>query len=270
MDRGFDRLMIVLGVDHHGYVPRFKNAFEALGHSPDHFEALLYNFVYVVRDGEIVKSSKRAGNVITSDEILEEVDAAAGRVGAGKDALRFQYLSRSANVKLDFDIELAKKASLDNPVFYVQYGHARLCSILRKAEELGIDVPDALPAGAWAKLDHADELAITMRLSELPAVIASAAETREPHKVAFYVQDLARDFQSYFTRMKSDPILPRDSDRAEDGWQARWDMDKTRARLAWVRATRVVYRTALELLGVDAVDRMDRPQDADATEEDGA
>jgi arginyl-tRNA synthetase len=117
---------------------------------------------------------------------------------------------------------------------------------------------------------HPDELAIAMRLSELPALIANAAETREPHKVAFYVQDLARDFQSYFTRLKADPILPRDSDRAVAGWEMRWDMNKTAARLAWVQATRVVYRTALELLGVDAVERMDRPADAEAAEEDGA
>ncbi len=270
MNRGYDRIIIVLAIDHHGYVPRFKNAFEALGYAPDKFEVQLYNFVYIVRDGEIVKSSKRAGNVITSDEVIEEIDEAAHRVGAGKDALRFYYLSRSANMKVDFDIELAKKKSLDNPVFYVQYGHARLCSILRKAAEIGIEAPKSLQSTEWASLVSPDELAITLRLSELPAMIASAAETREPHRVAFYLQDLARDFQSYFTRFKTDPILPRDSDRADPAWRTSWDMNKTNARLGWVQATRVVYRTALELLGVDAPERMDKPAEAESTEEDGA
>lgn len=268
MDRGYDRLFVVLGVDHHGYVPRFRNAFEALGYAPEKFEALLYNFVYILRAGEPVKSSKRAGDVITSDEVVEEIDLAAGRPGAGKDALRYFFLLRSANVKVDFDLEVAKKKSLDNPVFYVQYAHARLCSILKKAESIGIAVALELSPEEWSHLAHPDELAITQRLGELPDLIASAAATREPHKVTFYLQELAKDFQSYFTRGKGDPILPRDSDRQAEGWQAKWDMDKTRARLAWVSATRVVYRTALELLGVDAVERMDKPAEAD--DEDGA
>jgi len=266
MNRGYDRLMIVLAIDHHGYVPRFKNAFEALGYDALKFEVLLYNFVYIVRNGEVVKSSKRAGNVVTSDEIIEEIDEAAQRVGAGKDALRFYYLSRSANMKVDFDIELAKKKSLDNPVFYVQMGHARLCSILARAEALNIHAPTDLSSEQWSSLSSPDELAITMRLSELPALIAEAAATREPHRVAFYVSELAKDFQSYFTRFKTDPILPRDSDRKDPEWEKKWDMNKTRARLAWVQATRVVYRTALELLGVDAPERMDKPADAEADE----
>ncbi len=266
MNRGYDRVMIVLAIDHHGYVPRFKNAFEALGYPPEKFEVLLYNFVYIVRNGEVVKMGKRAGNFVTSDDVIEEIDEATGRVGAGKDALRFFYLSRTANVKVDFDIELAKKASLDNPVFYVQYGHARLCSILKKAAELGIESPTDLSPSEWTSLASPDELAITMRLSELPALIAGAAEMREPHRVAFYVQELAKDFQSYFTRFKADPILPRDSDRKDPEWNKTWDMNKTRARLAWVQATRVVYRTALELLGVDAPERMDKPADAESDE----
>lgn len=266
MSRGFDRLMIVLAIDHHGYVPRFKNGFEALGFDPDKLEIPLYNFVYVVRDGQVVKMGKRAGNFVTSDEVIEEIDEAARRVGAGKDALRFFFLLRSANVKVDFDIDLAKKASLENPVFYVQYGHARLCSILKKAEELGIAAPTDLSPSEWTSLASVDELAITMRLSELPSLIAGAAETREPHRVAFYVSELAKDFQSYFTRFKTDPILPRDSDRQDPEWQKKWDMNKTRARLAWVQATRVVYRTALELLGVDAPERMDKPVDAEPDE----
>ena len=258
--RGYDRLITVLGVDHHGYVARVRNAIEALGMPSERFEGLLYNLVYIYRDGEVVKSSKRAGNVLTPDEICEEIDAAAGHVGAGRDALRFFFLSRTANVNVEFDIELAKKKSLDNPVFYVQYGHARLCSILKKAKELGYE-PSAFGPGDWASLTHPDELALASKLGEFPLILAQAAEAREPHKLTFYVQDLARDFQSYFTRLKNDadPILPPASVRATEGWEKTWDATKTRARLRWIEAVRTVYAAALQLLGVSAPERMDRP-----------
>ena len=258
--RGYDRLITVLGVDHHGYVARVRNAIEALGMPSERFEGLLYNLVYIYRDGEVVKSSKRAGNVLTPDEICEEIDAAAGHAGAGRDALRFFFLSRTANVNVEFDIELAKKKSLDNPVFYVQYGHARLCSILKKAHELGYQ-PSAFAPGDWSSLTHPDELALASKLGEFPLVLAQAAEAREPHKLTFYVQDLARDFQSYFTRLKNDadPILPPASVRANEGWEKTWDAKKTRARLRWIEAVRTVYAASLQLLGVSAPERMDRP-----------
>jgi arginyl-tRNA synthetase len=265
--RGYDRLINVLGVDHHGYVARVRNALEALGLPSECFDALLYNLVYVYRGGELVKSSKRAGNVVTAEEIMEEIDAAAGREGAGRDALRFFYLLRSANQPIDFDIELAKKASLDNPVFYVQYGHARLSSILRKAAELGYAVD---PEADLAKLVDPDELALAAKLGEFPALVEGAAAAREPHRVAFWVQELARDFQSYFTRKKSDPILPQASDRAKEGWERSWDHKKTRARLAWVAAVRTVYAAALALLGVSAPDRMERPEGSADAEDEGA
>jgi len=126
IERGYDRLINVLGADHHGYVARVSNALTALGLPQDRFEALLYQLVFITKGGVAVKSSKRAGNILTVDEILDEIDEAAGRKGAGSDALRFFFLSRSAGSNVEFDIELAKKKSLDNPVFYVQYGHARL------------------------------------------------------------------------------------------------------------------------------------------------
>jgi arginyl-tRNA synthetase len=264
--RGYDRLINVLGVDHHGYVARVRNALEALGLPSERFDALLYNLVYIYRGGEVVKSSKRAGNVVTAEEIMEEIDAAAGREGAGRDALRFFYLLRSASQPIDFDIELAKKASLDNPVFYVQYGHARLSSILRKGAEMGY-VPDA--SADLSKLVDPDELALAAKLGELPALVEGAAAAREPHRVAFWVQELARDFQSYFTRKKSDPILPQASERAKDGWEASWDHDKTRARLAWIEAIRTVYAGALALLGVSAPERMVRPEGSAEAEDEG-
>lgn len=271
--RGYDRLVIVLAVDHHGYVTRVRNSMSALGLPAERFEALLYQLVFIMKGGELVKSSKRAGNVITIDEVMDEIDEAAGRKGAGADALRFFFLSRSVNSSVEFDIDLAKKASLDNPVFYVQYGHARLCSILRKAAELGIPAPSHLPVGDWAHLVHPDELSMAHKLAEYPDVVAEAARLREPHRIVFYVQELARDFQSYFTRLKgeSDPILPPASVRAEAGWETRWDFGKTRARLAWIQAIRHVYAAALDLVGVTAPEQMYRaPTDAGATSEDDA
>jgi arginyl-tRNA synthetase len=263
LSRGYDRIIDVWGADHHGYVPRMKNVLEALGLPSEKSEILIYQLVNILRGGEAVKSSKRAGNVITADEVMEEIDEAAGRKGAGRDALRFFFLSRSANTTVDFDLEIAKKNSLDNPVFYVQYGHARLCSILRKAEAIGRY--DAVPAGvdAWAKLDHPDELAIGLTLSRWPDVLAEAAALREPHRIVFYLQDLAHDFQSYFTRMKADPILPRDSTRQEPGWEKAWDHEKTIARLGWIRAIRAVYASALGAIGISAPDRMELPQAAE-------
>jgi arginyl-tRNA synthetase len=260
LSRGYDRLIDVWGADHHGYIPRMKNVLDALGLPSSKFEVLIYQLVNILRNGVVVKSSKRAGNVVTADEVMEEIDEAAGRAGAGRDALRFFFLSRSASTTVDFDLEIAKQKSLDNPVFYVQYGHARLASILRKAESIGRFAAAPSEAGVWAKLDHADELAIALHISRWPDVLAESAALREPHRIVFYVQDLAREFQSYFTRMKTDPILPRESTRGEPGWEKSWDHDKTIARLGWIRAIRAVYASALAAIGISAPDRMDLPQ----------
>jgi len=259
--RGYDRLLYVLGADHHGTVPRLKNAVTALGFSTARFEALLYQLVFITKGGEAFKSSKREGKFVTVDEVMDEIDGATGKKGSGADALRFFFLSRSANSNVDFDIELAKKTSLDNPVFYVQYGHARLCSILRKATELGIPHAPDLSGKAWDPLLHPDELSIAAHLSDFPMIVSMAAEERAPHRVVFYVQELAQKFQSYFTRLKDDPILPQASERAKPGWEASWDHAKTASRLAWIEAIRIVYAAALGLLGVSAPDRMDRPKD---------
>jgi arginyl-tRNA synthetase len=260
VSRGYDRIIDVLGADHHGYIPRMRNVLDALGLPSSKFEVLIYQLVNILRGGEVVKSSKRAGNVITADEVMEEIDEAAAREGAGRDALRFFFLSRSANTTVDFDLEIAKKKSLDNPVFYVQYGHARLASILKKADSIGVLRGAPSDIDAWSKLDHPDELAIALHLSRWPDVLSEAAALREPHRIVFYVQELARDFQSYFTRMKTDPVLPRDSTRAEADWAVRWDNEKTTARLGWIRAIRAVYASALGAIGISAPERMDLPQ----------
>lgn len=264
LSRGYDRLIDVWGADHHGYIARMRNVIDALGLPNEKFEVLLYQLVTIMRGGELVKSSKRAGNVITADEVMDEIDEAAGREGAGRDALRFFFLSRSANTTVEFDLDLAKKKSLDNPVFYVQYGHARLSSILKKAESIGEPRWSSADDAAWKKLTGDDELAIAIHLARWPETLAEAALLREPHRIVFYVQELAREFQSYFTRNKTDPIVPQDSVRAEAGWADRWDHEKTAARLAWVRAIRAVYASALDVLGIHAPDRMDLPQSEQA------
>jgi arginyl-tRNA synthetase len=267
--RGYDRLINVLGADHHGYVSRLRNALTALGLPENRFEALLYQLVFITSGGVAVKSSKRAGNVVTVDEIMDEIDGAAGRKGAGADALRFFFLSRSAHSNVEFDIELAKKDTVDNPVFYVQYGYARLRSIQRKAVALGFG--DAWSNADGRELTHPDELAICHRLADFPAVVSEAASQREPHRIVFYIQELAQHFQSYFTRLKADndPILPRASTLGREGWESSWNGAKTRARLAWIEAIRLTYAAALGLVGVSAPERMDRRIADDGPEDDG-
>jgi arginyl-tRNA synthetase len=254
--RGYDRLIDVWGADHHGYVARVRNALAALGLPSERFEVLLSQLVFILRDGVQMKMGKRLGNFITIEEVLDEIDEAAGRRGAGTDAIRYFYLTRRSDTTVELDIELAKKASLDNPVFYLQYGYARTSSILTRAREIFHVEPG--PASAVASLVHPDELSILGRLGRFPAVVREAAALREPHRIVFYLQELSQDFQSYFTRLKDDPILPQKKHTAEEGWEARWDWDKTRARLAWVSAIRTVYGAGLGLLGITALERMER------------
>jgi arginyl-tRNA synthetase len=258
MARGFDRLIDVWGADHHGYVARVRGALAALGLPADRFEVLLYQLVFLLRDGEPVKMGKRLGNIITIEEVLDEIDEAVGRAGAGADAMRYFYLSRRSDTTVELDIEVAKKTSLDNPVIYLQYGYARACSLLARARET-FHVEPARPGDpAIARLTEADELAVLARLGRFPAVVREAAALREPHRLVFYLQELSQEFQSWFTRRKDDPALPQKKHTAAEGWEARWDWDKTRARLAWVEAIRVVYATGLALAGIQALPRMDR------------
>jgi arginyl-tRNA synthetase len=263
--RGYDRLVNVLGADHHGYVARVRNALEALGLPKERFEVLLVQMVSLLRDGKPYKMGKRLGNLVTIEEVVEEIDAAAGRKGAGADALRYFYLARRSESQIELDIEVAKKRSLDNPVFYLQYGHARLVSILRRAKEVfGLEVPRYQPKLA-ARLVHADELALLGQLGTFPRVVGEAAAEHAPHRVVFFLQELAQAFQSYYTRLRNekDAILPQASELGS-GWEARWDREKTEARLLWVEAIRTVYAAGLALLGISAPERMMRPDDAPA------
>ncbi len=256
--RGYDRLINVLGADHHGYTARVRGALAALGLPKERFEVLLYQLVNLLRDGKPYKMGKRLGNLVTIEEVVEEIDEAAGRKGAGADALRYFYLSHGSGTSIDLDIDLAKKSSMDNPVFYVQYGYARLCSILRRAREtFGLQIPLVTPA-LLARIEHPDELAIVARLGRFPALVSEAAALREPHRILHFVRELSQDFQSYFTRRKQegDPILPLGVQIAEPGWEQKWDREKSVARLLWIESIRTVYAAALKLAGITALEQM--------------
>jgi arginyl-tRNA synthetase len=261
--RGYDQLVVVLGADHHGYEARVRLSIRALGLDDSRFEVLLFQLVNLLRDGKPYKMGKRLGNLITIEEIVEEIDVAARREGAGADALRYFYLSRRSDSPVDIDVELAKKASLDNPVFYLQMGYARLCSILRRAREVfGLELP-APTDKLVERVAHPDELAILAQLGRLPALVSEAAAAREPHRVVFFLTELSQAFQSYFTRLKNegDAILPLKSETQREGWEQRWDKDKTLGRLLWVSAIRSVYGAGLALLGITALERMEPLED---------
>ncbi|MBW1872940.1 MAG: hypothetical protein JRJ19_12795 [Deltaproteobacteria bacterium] len=236
--RGHQRLINIWGADHHGYVPRMKAALEALGHPPEALEIVLVQMVSLVRDGQPVILSKRKGEIITLRQVIEEV---------GSDAARFFFLLRGTDSQMEFDLELAKKRSLDNPVFYVQYGHARLSSILAKATERGISIPDPddLAAVDLSKLELADEIRLMKKMSALKETVAKACDLQAPHMIVFYLQELVADFHHYYTAYaKLSPILGGDPQLVA-------------ARLMLVQALRVVLRNALGLLGVTAPDRME-------------
>jgi arginyl-tRNA synthetase len=266
--RGFERMIDVWGADHHGYIPRVRSALEALGYDANRFEVLLFQLVKLTREGREVRMGKRLGNLITLQEVMEEIDSAVNNPNAGRDALRVYFLSRRVDTPITLDLDLAKKQEAENPVFYLQYGHARLCSILRRAlEKFGLEVPRYSPSLA-ARITHPLELQILAELGRYPAVLREAAGLREPQKVLGYVNGLAQAFQSYYTqlRVEGDAILPSVRQQTE-GWERRWDRDKTLGRLLWVDGIRTVYRSGLELMGVDAPERMVRAGQEEQLEE---
>jgi arginyl-tRNA synthetase len=265
--RGFERLIDVWGADHHGYVARTRAAIEALEHDAGRFEVVLFQLVSLMRGTEKVRMGKRLGNLITLEEVMEEIDEAVKNPHAGRDALRFFFLWRRVDTPIVLDVELAKKQKQENPVFYVQYGHARLCSILRRArDKFALEVPPYTDALA-ARIEHPLELALLARLGRFPDLLEEAAQAREPQKLLVYLEETARDFQSYYTELyrDGDAILPRERDMAE-GWRERWDWEKTLARLLWVDAIRAVYRSGLELVGLQAPEQMRVPETETAEE----
>ena len=227
--RGFDRVINLWGADHHGYIARMKAAVGALGY-PDQLEVLILQMVSLYRNGELVKMSKRTGQSVTLNELIEEV---------GTDAARFFFVMRSIDSQLDFDLTLATEKSNENPVYYIQYAHARICSIMRQLEEAGIAVMPATEA-KLNTLVEASELELIKKLGEYPEMIAGAAKERAVHRVAHYVHDLAGLFHSFYNQCR---ILGVDSDLQQ-------------ARIALVKTVGHVIRHALSILGVSAPERM--------------
>ena len=260
--RGFQELCDIWGSDHHGHIARMRAALKAFGESPDVLRVILIQTVSLLRDGHEVKMGKRAGEFVTLDDVIDEV---------GRDATRYFYLMRRHDTPLEFYLELAKRQSMDNPVYYVQYGHARCCAILRRARELEAPV-HALSSEVTARLTLAEEIAILKRLGDFPDFVADAAAAREPHRVTTYLHDLASDFQSYYTRLQKvhgDTILPQERQRTGD-WRATWDWQKTAARLAWIQAIAHVMRNGLALLGVSAPETMARDDERERAAPDEA
>ncbi len=229
--RGFDLCIYMLGADHHGYIARLKAAAAALGEDPATVEVLIGQMVNLLRDGQPVKMSKRAGTVITLDDLVEAI---------GTDAARYALIRSSVDSPIDIDLALWSSASAENPVYYVQYAHARLCALARNAAELGL-TPDV---AHLAELGHEREGALIRTLGEFPRVLQSAAALREPHRVCRYLEDLAGDYHRFYDAHR---VLPRGDEPAND---------LHRARLALCAATRQVIANGLRILGISAPERM--------------
>ena len=241
LDRGYTLLTDVLGADHGGYVKRMSAAVRALSGGSARFQAVLCQIVRVVRDGKPVRMSKRAGTFETLRDLIEEV---------GRDAVRFTMLTRKSDAQMEFDLDAVVAQTRENPVFYVQYAHARCRSVLRlAAETYGADAvqPEALAAAPLDSLDAEPELAVLKRLAAWPRLVEGAAQAGEPHRVAFFLYDLAGDFHMLWNRGKDDAALRfLQADRPVE----------TRARLALVAAVAATIRSGLAVLGVEPVEEM--------------
>jgi arginyl-tRNA synthetase len=232
-ERGFDRVVIMLGADHHGYVGRLRAMSACFGDDPDrNLEILIGQLVNLIRDGQPVRMSKRAGVTVTLEDMVDAI---------GVDASRYALARYSADSPIDLDLDLWTRASNDNPVFYVQYAHARICSILRNAASLGVARGDDLDPGL---LSHEREADLLKALGDFPSVVAAAAELREPHRVARYLEDLAGVYHKFNDSCRVLPLADEPP------------TDLNRARLWLVEASRIVLANGLGLLGVSAPERM--------------
>ncbi|MFC0334682.1 arginine--tRNA ligase [Paenibacillus sepulcri] len=228
--RGYDRMINIWGADHHGYIPRVKAAMAALGNDPQKLVVLIAQMVSLFQNGEKMKMSKRTGKAVTMEDLMAEV---------GIDAIRYFFSMRSMDSHLDFDMDLAISTSNENPVFYVQYAHARICSIFRQAQEQDIQLQP--PASVdLTRLATEHEFDLLRKMGELPQEIAEAAEQYAPHRLVRYVYELASLFHSYY---KAERVITEDA-------------AQTQARLALLAAVRTVLSTVLRLIGVSAPERM--------------
>ncbi|MEW8399087.1 MAG: arginine--tRNA ligase [Candidatus Thiodiazotropha sp.] len=231
LERGFDRVIDVWGADHHGYVPRVKAALQALGDDPTKLDVLLVQFAILYRGGEKVQMSTRSGEFVTLRELRKEV---------GADAARFFYVMRKCEQHMDFDLDLAKSQSNDNPVYYVQYAHARICSVFQQAAEQGFPVENDATAVDYGLLSEPHEQNLITSLAKYPEAVEAAALHEEPHQLTHYLRELANDFHTYYNAHK---FLIEDSALRN-------------ARLQLILATRQVVRNGLNLLGVSAPEKM--------------
>ncbi|MEW5952473.1 MAG: arginine--tRNA ligase [Bacillota bacterium] len=229
-ERGFQWVINIWGADHHGHVPRMKAVVEALGYDPESLRIIIMQLVRLFRGGEVVRMSKRTGQFITLEELVEEV---------GRDAARYFFVMRSSDSHLEFDLDLAKSHSNDNPVYYVQYAHARICSILRQLAGQGRPMPRAAEVNLGV-LSNEAELALARRLADFPEEIGAAATQLAPHRIARYIHEVAGLLHSFYNshRVITD------------------DLAVSSARLVLVNAARVVLRNALNILGLSAPERM--------------
>jgi arginyl-tRNA synthetase len=231
LERGFNRAVYVLGADHHGYMARLRAAAQGLGEDPDRLEIPLVQFAVLFRAGKKVQMSTRSGQFITLRELRDEV---------GNDAARFFYIMRSHEQHLDFDLDLAKSNSNENPVFYIQYAYARICSVFRNLEQMDLVHNEAIGEVALDLLTEEHELALMRSISRFPETVDSAARLRSPHMMAHYLHSLATDLHSYYNAHQF--LVGEENLR--------------NARLNLILATRTVLKKGLALLGVSAPEEM--------------
>ncbi|QFK73023.1 arginine--tRNA ligase [Pradoshia sp. D12] len=229
LERGFEKLINIWGADHHGYIPRMQAAIQAMGYGKDTLEVEIIQLVHLFKNGEKMKMSKRTGKAVTMRDLMEEV---------GLDAVRYFFAMRSADTHMDFDLDLAVSESNDNPVYYAQYAHARICSILRQGAEVGITLEgDA----ELSRLGSEKEIDLLKKLGEFPQAVAEAAQKRMPHRITNYIFDLASTFHSFYN---ADKVLDQE------------EPERSKARLALVQATKITLANALKLIGVSAPEKM--------------
>ena len=235
--RNYDKLINVWGADHHGYVPRLKAAMQGFGFDPAVLQIVLVQMVQLNRGGEPVRMGKRSGEFVALEEVIEEV---------GKDAARFFFLMRKSDSHLDFDLNLAKQQSSENPVFYVQYAHARVASIFEQAGRSGVEL-GASAAVAVERLELTEELELIRKMSQFNDVLEDSVRELEPHRLVFYLLDLAGEFHRYYNRQR---VISE-------------DLDLSRARLLLIESVQKTVRRGLEILGVDAPLKMAVRSDAE-------